>query len=146
MRKGILPWLLLVATGCGQYGQNQVTGKVYFEGKPVSLGAVVFVGTDGAPRTGSIEPDGSFLVKGVTPGPARIAVASLNPAQLDADFEIELQEKFAKLGIPLPPPEPQNTSEWFPIPKAYGDVDTSELKADIQRGTTHFDIHLAEKK
>lgn len=144
MTRRNLSWLLLLlpVVGCGD---NQVTGTVYFDGKPVPLGTVVFVNAQGVHRGSLIEPDGSYHIKGAIPGLVRIAVASLNPADLDPAFEAELQEKFTKLGIPLPPPL-KEVQDWFPIPAVYADIETSELRADIQSGATVFDIHLAKKK
>ena len=143
MRRQMLPWLLLMAVSAG-CAENQVTGKVSYEGKPVTLGTVVFVGADGVPRATAIDRDGSFLVKGVSPGQARIAVISINPTQpLDPQFEAELKAKYQSLGFP--PPTRPDASSWFPIPQPYANVDTSELKADIVRGTTVVDVRLGKK-
>lgn len=134
--------LCLSSGGCG--GPNQVSGKVTFEGKPVSLGTIVFVGADGAPQTSLIASDGTFEVMGLRPGLAKVAVISLDPAGLDPTFEAELQDKFAKMGLTFPTVA-QTPSDWFPIPHAYADVETSQLTADIKPGTTQLEIKLENK-
>jgi hypothetical protein len=144
MRKEKLPWLLLVtlALGCGE---NEVTGKVLFEGKPVTVGSVVLVGPDGTQRTSLIGSDGSYHVRGLTAGHTKLAVISINPAAPPADpvFAAQERDKFNSLGIELPPAE--DASKWFPLPPSYANVESSHLTADLKRGANKLDLLLSKK-
>lgn len=57
---------LLTLTGCGSNGGAKVTGKVTFQGQPVTGGTLVFAPVaqgeknPGAPGTATISKDGSF--------------------------------------------------------------------------------------
>ena len=141
MRKEKAPWLLVAALALG-CGDNQVTGKIFFEGKPVTLGTVILLGPDGAQRSALIAPDGSYQIRGVVPGQTKFAVISVNPSAppLDPEFDAQEKAKFKSIGQERPPPE--DASKWFPLPASYADLQTSDLKGELQRGTTQLDLHL----
>ena len=74
----------VVAAGCG--GSNRLataaaTGKVSYNGKPLSFGCVLFVSETGPPARGAIKPDGTFQLRtykdgdGAIVGKHRVQVA-----------------------------------------------------------------------
>ena len=70
MTRLIRPAVLLAAlalTGCGG-GTTDVSGKVTYKGKPVVYGTVVVLDGGGVPKSGAIQPDGTFRVSGVKVG------------------------------------------------------------------------------
>src|SRR5262245_45386467 len=80
-----LPWLiggfLLVAViGCGP-GRGDLGGKVSYQGKSLQFGSVTVLGSDGIPRGGLIQNDGSYLVEDIAAGPVKIAVTSPDPVK-----------------------------------------------------------------
>jgi len=50
--------------------------------KTVKYGEVVFYGSDGAPRTSKISPDGSYEIKDVAGGDMKIAVLTPDPKDI----------------------------------------------------------------
>ena len=53
--------ILLVASGCGNERElAPVTGKVIYQGKPLSFGTVMLQAPSGQPATGRIRTDGTF--------------------------------------------------------------------------------------
>src|SRR5690242_15554338 len=76
----LVPWLLaaLACAGCGRVGQ--VAGKVSYREKPLPDGTVMLLASDGRPYDGKIEPDGSFLIRDVPAGTAKVAVTSMSAA------------------------------------------------------------------
>jgi hypothetical protein len=131
--------LALAATGCSS-AVTDVSGKVTYQGKPVVYGAVVIVGSDGLPRSGTIEPDGTYRVSGVAVGPAKVAVSSpkppgseptgpRRPATRDDSVDPD------KIPPPPPPPAPPEViRSWTAIPDKYGDPGKSDLTADVRPG------------
>src|SRR5438094_236640 len=109
--------LALVALGCG--GRGDVSGKVTFQGKTVVFGTVQFEGSDGRLSQGNIGTDGSYSVRDVAVGEAKVAVSSLNPKS--SDF-VPMQREGGK-----PPPPRPDVPGWFPIPSKYDRTFTSEL-------------------
>ena len=74
-----LPLLIaLTVAGCGRR-VGEVSGKVTYKDTPVVMGSVVFVGSDGIPHRGQIEPDGTYVVSDVPAGPVQVAVISPDP-------------------------------------------------------------------
>lgn len=123
--------LVLIAVGCQR--QGDVTGKVLYKSKPLVFGTVFIEGSDGNAGQGNIAQDGSFTVRGIATGTAKVAVNSPNPK-----------------GIALiPPKDPAKKQEpypdiagWFEIPNQFGSVDTSGLTYKIKGGLNEIDIEL----
>lgn len=59
--------------------RSPVRGQVRVDGRPVAFGVVTVVTANGATLTASIQPDGTYALPHVPPGPVRIAVASPEP-------------------------------------------------------------------
>src|SRR4051794_19399093 len=70
----------LLAVGCGS--KASVTGKVTYEGEPVTCGGlVVFFDADGGStydRT-ELQTDGSFRISGLLPGSKKVSAAASRP-------------------------------------------------------------------
>ena len=127
-----LALLPLAALGCA--GKGDVSGKVTYQGKPLVFGTVQFEGSDGMLRQANIDRDGSYSVRGVAVGEAKVAVSSLNPKS--SDF-VPMQREGGK----PPPPRPE-IKGWFPIPEKYDTPFKSGLTYPIKRGENKIDIEL----
>ncbi|MGI9177382.1 MAG: carboxypeptidase-like regulatory domain-containing protein [Pirellulales bacterium] len=83
----------VLAGGCGQR-MATVSGRVTFNGEPVSRGAISLIPTDGKGQTvGSPVEGGSFVIRSVPPGEKTVqvmAVYSLGMKKEDGGTEIEL--------------------------------------------------------
>jgi len=60
-------------TGCGEQ-TGTVTGKVLFDGKPLSRGQVTFISDSGTPRPAVIDHDGKYTLQ-IPPGNFKITVS-----------------------------------------------------------------------
>jgi len=75
----MLSFLAVVAGGCGQSGpadRATVSGRVVFEGRPVTGGSIRLVAADDPTRQahGRIRKDGTFTLTGSPVGPTKVAV------------------------------------------------------------------------
>jgi hypothetical protein len=129
---------LVVSAGCGSKVAT-VSGKVTYQGKPVVYGVVSIIGPDGITQSGTIEPDGSFTVRGVGVGEGKVAVTSMKPPDgtggkakgfgRDAPGDDE-----RKPADPDPAASPEVIKNWFPIPAKYGDHKQSGLTITVGDG------------
>jgi hypothetical protein len=121
--------LASLLAGCGR---GDMSGKVTFNDKPVVFGTVLVHGRDGL-RQGAIQPDGSFTVRNIAAGEAKVAINSPSPKGIQ--LYPNKNPKFKQEPYPDVP-------GWFPIPKKYEDVQTSGLKYTIRGGSNAIDIEL----
>ena len=136
-----VPLVMLLAAGCGGGGVD-VAGTVTYQGKPLSYGTVVLVGSDGLPKSGQVGPGGAFTVQGVPPGTAKVAVSSPRPPGMPDPARPEPGAKGRDADLldgktPRPEPPPAATAiiaGWTPIPDDYGDPLKSKLTVEIKAG------------
>jgi hypothetical protein len=127
---------------------------VSYQGKPLRLGDVMVVGSDSLAYYGQIQDDGTYLVRGVACGPARLAVDSPDPrvdglAQREQrsrrpQWQADLEKTH---GVKLPPRSRSelprvDLRKWFAIPPRYGSHETSGLSLTVGRGNNAHDIDL----
>lgn len=133
---GLLFALLLVplATGCGSGKAGAtVSGKVTYQGKPLSSGIVTFVPDSGPAHHTEIKSDGSYRLANVPVGPVRIGV----------------QTKSGQSGSPSKEPTGKEDGKmadtrWKEslIPTHYTDPNQSQLTYTVKKGKQQFDIDL----
>jgi hypothetical protein len=91
-------------------------------------------GSDNLLRQGLINSDGTYVVRNVAPGEAKVAVSSANPKS--SDFQ-PIRKKSQK------PPEPRpEVKGWFPIPLEYQDIGKPKMSCTVKSGQNTFDIDL----
>ena len=73
-----------LVTAAKTFGSVPLTGTVACDGVPVRYGTVTLIATDGAPRTTTIRPDGSYHFPHTPAGRFRVAVSSPNPQSVFA--------------------------------------------------------------
>ena len=145
IRPAVLMAVLLALTGCGD-PTTEVSGKVTYQGKPVAYGTVVVLDAAGAPKSGAIQPDGTYRVSGVRPGPVKVAVSSppppgSEPTRKSAGGRDGRDSDDDKPPPNMPPAAPEVLKNWFPIPDKYGDPNKSALTAEAKSGQP-IDIDL----
>lgn len=129
---------VLAAAGCGA-GTADVAGKVTFNGKPVVYGTVVVVGADGIPKSGAIQPDGSYKVSGVAVGSARVAVTSPKPPGSEpprkrTPVSRDTIDEDKPQPEPTPAAPPEVIQNWVSLPEKYGDPNKSEITLNVKSG------------
>lgn len=79
---GLLAVIALVA-GCGESGpvKYEVTGKIFYQGKPLPTGNVMFIPEQGPASATAIRPDGSYTLKAM-PGKHRVGVTAVPVVEL----------------------------------------------------------------
>jgi hypothetical protein len=126
----LLALLSCSVAGCGS-GLAEVSGTVSYKGKPLPSGTIQFLGQDGIPRAGRIQPDGTFSVQ-VPVGEAKIIVSRDEPAAPGP------AGRAASGGRRPAPPTPSADQ----LPRRYSDWDASRLTVVVKRGKTTQDFAL----
>jgi hypothetical protein len=138
-----------LSVGCGSKGT--VSGKVFYEGKPLPGGMVTFLPADATGAFHSvINEDGSYKVAGIPPGPATITVSSPDPPQ--PARQLAKQPTMEKLKSPKGEMSPEiakhmgdpeaGKRKYMTIPSNYKDPNKSGLTYAVKSGSQDFDIQL----
>lgn len=152
--------LVIQLAGCSG-GVGDVSGKVSYKNKPVVFGSVSFVGSDGIPRSARINPDGTYTVKDMAVGEAKITVVSDLPAEpsqakggrggrrelevpSDGPRDVRREESPPGLGRGevAEAIAPEVRKNWFAIPAELGDVTRTKLRFTVRKGPNTHDIVL----
>jgi hypothetical protein len=91
-------------------------------------------GSDNLLRQGVINSDGTYVVRNLAAGEARVAVSSINPESGDFQPIIKGNQK--------PPPPRPKVKGWFPIPEGYQDISKPKLTFTVKSGQNTWDIEL----
>ena len=118
-----------------------VSGRVAFQGQPVTGGSVVLYGEGQQIVRGTIGPDGTYSIPNAPRGHVRIAVAP--PIRLPAG----MRKKYTTPPVIDGPVIPDSTppakdSRALAIPARYGVPEESGLTITVDRSVTEFDINL----
>ena len=130
----MLPGVLL--PGCGGSGLSlgTVSGKVTCQGKPVTVGTVVFVPEKGPSASGALDANGRYALSTKSPGDG--AVVGKHRVIVSPPTK----------GLPLEPgkrPSPRTVVKPISnIPLKFQNVKTSGLSADVRPGNNAFDFDL----
>jgi hypothetical protein len=132
-RHGILLFLMvLAAIGCGR-GKGSVSGKVTYQGKPLTSGVVIFIDDKGRPSSpATIGKDGNYLAPRVSTGAMKVAVDNPPPPSFPKDKADDPTTKEARA----------RAENYIPIPKKYKEANKSGLSFDVKPGPNVFDITL----
>jgi hypothetical protein len=120
--------------GCG--GTATLSGKLSHKGRPVRYGSVIVVSADRTARSAAIEPDGSYSVADISPGPVKLAVISRDPSKARTR---------PKPGRPTAPGKEETdkaVAGWFELPRLYEDPEKSGIHATLGSGRVTWDIDL----
>ena len=127
---GLAIVVTVLCLGCGPT-PSAISGKVTYEGKPITTGTIVFVSQNGKVVSGNIW-QGEYQVEGVEIGPgANVSVISHVPSPM--------------MRPPTGPIEdiPQRESlEFVPIPDRYASASKSGLVCEVVEGEQTHDFSL----
>ena|SRR5437588_766530 len=126
----LLGALVLTLIGCGP-GRGDITGKVSYQGKPLRSGTVSVLGSDGVPKSGLINQDGTYTIHDAPAGSIKALVTSADPGESQPAVRIQ--------GTPQPKVD---RSGWFAIPEKYGDFEKSGLTFELKSGPNTWDIDM----
>jgi hypothetical protein len=137
-----------LSAGCGSKGT--VSGKVFYQGKPLPGGMVTFLQEKGAFYS-VINEDGGYKVVGIPPGPATITVSSPDPPQptRQPPGKPPTMENLKNSKGNVPPEIAQHMGDpeagkrkYMSIPANYKDPNKSGLTYTVTSGSQNFDIQL----
>jgi hypothetical protein len=128
-----------LVSGCGK-PTGDVSGQVSYKGKALEYGSVTISCADGSMSGGEINPDGTYLVKGVPIGKGRVAVTAIDPKKIEANRQAVKEMKDSQKPNPGRPNFDPKTYD--SIPTKYGDPTTSGLELDVKTGKNEFNIPL----
>lgn len=143
---------ILLAGGCSG-GKGVVNGKVLYKGKPIPGGSVSFTSDKGDKEgvwSSPIEEDGSYTIRGVPAGTAKITVEtdSFRPALASVGAQRGgggVSAQFMKENLEKMNPQmadPERAKRYVPIPAQYRDATKSNLTYEVKSGKQEHDIDL----
>ena len=116
-------------------------GTVTYQGKTVVSGTVIIRGSDRLPYSGTIEEDGTYLVRDVPTGLAKITVVSL-PSHRGRREELFRRRAKGAEDVETPPQARVDFPKWFPLPEKYQRFDDAGLTLTVTGGLNEHDIAL----
>jgi hypothetical protein len=142
----VLGGMVLGLVGCGK-STGDVSGKVTHNQRPLFAGEVVFQGSDNNYYRGNIGADGTYTVRQVPTGVAKVAVVVSQPGEVPGtDIMNKMKMDPAKMGNPEatkgdagPAPLKLKLPK---LPYKYADPKDSGLTFDVKAGENTFDIPL----
>ncbi|MBN1394257.1 MAG: carboxypeptidase regulatory-like domain-containing protein [Pirellulales bacterium] len=132
---------LSVCYGCGSGRPNLalVSGKVTYQGKPVTEGKIVFHPQKGRQAIGVIDADGNYRLTtfdngdGAAPGKYRVTIQAMRASGAPRAKNI-LDE--VKSGI-----KEAASVEWI-VPEKYSRLETSPLTAEVESEPNNIDFNV----
>jgi hypothetical protein len=120
--------------GCGEEPMEHaptyaVTGKITFQGQPVTKGAVGFHGGEGRPASGIIRPDGTYSLSTFAEGDGAVA----------GHYKVSV---VANEADPTKMPRPGEKPPKDLVPKKYNNPEMSGLTADVDKKPTEVNFDL----
>lgn len=120
--------VVVFISGCGPSGPPiaEVSGKVTYQGEPVTVGEVIFISDAGYGSSGSLRQDGSFSLvtqhgAGVPLGEYQVAITPPDPDDL---------------------PEHMDEMTFDNIPEKYHHFGSSGLTAVVEPGQNFFEFEM----
>jgi hypothetical protein len=115
---------------------GSVEGTVTFEGKPLPGGTVAFHPAKGKPVVGVLRADGTYAIKTIPPGKYRVTIETDSAKPRPKD-------KAPPKDKDTPKTEPPgDAARYVPIPRLYGDANTTPLIVEVPADKQTFDINL----
>jgi hypothetical protein len=124
---------------CGCSGTGTVSGVVTCDGEKLQYGTVLFM-TEGGARSSEIASDGTYVMRDVPPGLARISISCVDPKFMNTGINDSNAAKKEKKKPPLG--TSFSAEEYSKIPLRYNNPDSSELTLEVKGGNQTFDLIL----
>ena len=138
--------ILMTGAGCGE-NTATVTGRVTYDGQPVTSGSVVFYGDDGRVDSGLLDANGKYIVTRAPIGPVKVAVMASKEVKTSGGKGATPagpplgKGKMKKASGVDAKPEPETVLK-STIPERYSDPQKSGLVYTVGSGKQVIDIDL----
>jgi hypothetical protein len=139
---GLLATAAVFVEGCGP-AKGEVKGKITYKGVPVGGGSVTIQSAKGSIHTGEISSDGSYVVKGVPMGPAKLAVGWVDNSAVERNVAMLKGKRDAK-EVAKPGEARPTPAETQKLPAKYGDLEQSGLTVEVKGSVTEYNIELKD--
>jgi len=120
----------LLLVGCSPR-MVQVSGTVKYKEKPLTQGAIQFLGSDGASYAGTIGSDGTYSAK-VPTGEAKVSISCIDEAAMVKDTKAASDALRESLKSGKQAPRPKGRKTYSLIPEKYADFSESGLTVTIK--------------
>ncbi len=131
----ILPLALAVLWGCSSDPELPetfpVTGKVMYQGQPLTKGTITFLSDEGQSSTGEIQPDGTYTLSTFESGDGAV----------EGHHRVKIVADTADPTL-MPGSSPGYQKPKDLIPKKYADIQTSGLEAVVEKDGKPIDFTL----
>jgi hypothetical protein len=139
--------LFLFFVGCGGGTTATVSGKVIYQGEPVTAGYVAFYGVDGKVDSGRIDADGHYTVYKAPVGDVKVAVLTADPTRKPPSGGLSKGKQTGGLTKGKPPSDteitvPERVGKFVAIPAHYKNPDQSGLAFTVKSGAQTIDLEL----
>jgi len=133
--------LSMLVAGCGA-SRGRISGKVSYQGKPLTAGTVFFQptqgGKDAAALSSGIGKDGAYQIKNIPLGEYKVYVRTPK-----ADFKMPIPGgKAPASSADTMPGKGDSSASVVEVPEKYGKPDSSGLTYTVKKGDQPFDIDL----
>jgi hypothetical protein len=136
------PVVLSTLLGCGT-SFGDVTGKVTYKSKAVSSGTVMLLASDGRPYDGPIDATGTYTIRKVPVGPAKIAVNCFTPVAPETSSAGKKADA-KSIDTRVIRSDDTKLAAVSAIPTRYGNFAASKLEVTVVPGRTPHDITLGD--
>jgi hypothetical protein len=132
-------------TGCKK-SRATVTGKVTFNGTPITAGTVGFYASANTIGSGPINPDGTYTVPDAPVGEVTVTVTTPKPTMGPQGNQLSKPPPGMSMPHEMVPAGGEKIGtqvvRTMPAPDKYNSPDTSPLKYTVVPGTQTYDIKL----
>jgi len=128
--------------GCGK-GTGDINGTVTYKGTPLKFGTVSVIDSEEKSQAGEIQPDGTYSIKKVALGPAKVTVSATDPKVREEIKDMLAKSRQVGAGGKFAGERPDQ-KKLSVIPEKYSNPDKSGLTVDVQRGATSYNISLTD--
>lgn len=157
--------LATALAGCQGSGDSKfpakVSGKVTYNGSPVTGGTITFHTADGSPIQAAIGADGSYTIVNLPEGPVTVTVETESLNQKTPQYTGQGDQKGAMYGgrggggpaggapkgdtkSPMPSEAQSSQPVYVKIPAKYAQTATSGLTTTLKKGDQKFDVPLTD--
>lgn len=144
-------FVLIAGCGGNENGTYPVTGKVTWEGQPVTEGTVTFLSLEqGRPASGTIQPDGTYSLHsfsdndGAKPGQYSVEIKAIDTSAFSniEPLTVEQEVELMKQGKQLPTFGGKRTKTKWLVPEKYSEAITSELIENVEPKNNEINFEL----
>jgi hypothetical protein len=136
-----LALLVVFVEGC-ESSKGDIKGKVTYNGKAIEGGSVTVQSSTGGIYTGEVGSDGSYVVKGVPKGPAKLTVGWIDNSAVEKNVAL-LKGKRDLKQVEKPGDRP-TLADPQKLPAKYGDFNQSGLTVEVKGPVTEYNIDLKD--